>query len=134
MESLADDGSVLYRNRKHNIVQREHPFDGYYKELCRRCCCCRRMQAYHCSGQPLTNFRAKAQKQELAEVSKRAAAAAAVNSASVGSAAAPEVAADCSDSIGDPAKDRRRKISNFARFLGIDPHKDGSLMWIAGDM
>jgi hypothetical protein len=93
------------------------------------------MQAYHCPGQPLTNFRAKAQKEELAEVSKGAAAAAAVNSASVDSAAAAtQVAADCSDSIGDPAKDRRRKISNFARFLGIDPHKDGSLMWIAGDM
>ncbi len=34
--------------------------------------------------------------------------------------------------IGDPAKDRRRKVANFARYLGIDPHKDGSLMWIAG--
>jgi hypothetical protein len=34
--------------------------------------------------------------------------------------------------IGDPVKDRRRKVANFARYLGIDPHRDGDLMWIAG--
>ncbi len=29
-----------YCNKKHNIVQKEHPFDGYYKELYNKCCCC----------------------------------------------------------------------------------------------
>jgi hypothetical protein len=38
MESRDENGSVLYINTKHNMVQRQHPFDGYYKELYSKCC------------------------------------------------------------------------------------------------
>jgi hypothetical protein len=67
-------------------------------------------------------IRAKAHKQEAAAAAMLVAAA---------TAAAGE---HDDNGIGDPVKDRRRKISNFARYLGIDPHKDGSLMWIAGEV
>ena len=89
----------------------------------------------------LTVVRAKAQK-HLAAATAAAAAPAATP--------AP-VPADDGVGIGDPLKDRRRKvkarerllrrirpksqcsqIANFARYLGIDPQGDGSLMWIAG--
>ncbi len=79
----------------------------------------------------LTIFRAKAQKQQLAATTATAAAAAAAAAATSAAAAA---AAGDDIGIGDPLKDRRRKIANFARYLGLDPHRDGGLMWIAGVM
>ncbi len=87
----------------------------------------------------LTVVRAKAQKHLAA--------------AAAFAATPPPVPADDGVGIGDPLKDRRRKVNarvlllrrirpksrwsqvaNFARYLGIDPHRDGSLMWIAGDV
>ena len=37
-ETLVEGGGVVYCNRRHNLVQQEHPFDGYYKELYKKYC------------------------------------------------------------------------------------------------
>jgi hypothetical protein len=85
----------------------------------------------------LTITRAKAQKNHLAAAAATTATATAAAAASASSTVFAS-AGDHNDGdavgIGDPAKDRRRKVADFARYLGIDPHKDGSLMWIAGDV
>ena len=40
-------------------------------------------------------------------------------------------AAYAADKVGDPKRDRRRKVLQFVQFLGMNPHEDQHLFWIA---
>lgn len=40
-------------------------------------------------------------------------------------------AAYAADKVGDPKRDRRRKVLQFMQFLGMNPHEDQHLYWIA---
>ena len=193
-ECVGEGGAVFFVQKDSNIVQWEHPLDGYYKSLARKL-----VQEKESSVKRMVSiaeetleasvpFFAKVDHRQreflapipepkvtaiaatdhkrhtqaasaqctLADADATAAAAALVAAQAAAADADLDVtklgiaasesdaraadsyrrslasaAAYAADKVGDPKRDRRRKVLQFMQFLGMSAHEDQHLIWIA---